>query len=152
MQSKSYTSTPLSVKSSPLTGKFRRADIVFHEVDHSGASYEGRVFINNTNADEKTEKTEANGYAGSFHIFGHGGCFGNVGHCDVKAQRRYDPRPSHPLAPIKTVVIATESLRRAAGSGGDITVTVVPVITSFTPKCDLTDVLKFDHIEVTTYQ
>ena len=26
-------------------------------------------------------------YAGSFYIFGHGGCFGDVGHCDVPTSR-----------------------------------------------------------------
>src|SRR5690242_17965704 len=78
----------------PLSTAFSRADLVFEGVDHAGVSYEGRIFLNNEGADEKTPKTPSNGYAGSYHIFGHGGCFGDVGHCDIHGlPRAYDPRP-----------------------------------------------------------
>src|SRR5439155_390785 len=53
-----------------------RADIEFHNVDHAGASYEGRVYLNNQNADENTGYDDPS-YAGSYHIFGHGGCLGD---------------------------------------------------------------------------
>jgi hypothetical protein len=135
-----------------LPPQFSRADLEFIGVDHSGASYEGRVYINNANADANTQTTEANGYAGSFYIFGHGGCFGDVGHCDVhQPQDDFDPRPSHPLEPIKKVVIATDAIKKAAAQSADINVTVVPVIMSWTEKSDLADVLKFDHINLVTY-
>src|SRR6266480_3079079 len=58
-----------------LPPEYVRADLEFIGVDHSGASYEGRVYLNNANADANTQPTEMNGYAGSFYIFGHGGCF-----------------------------------------------------------------------------
>src|ERR1700744_5231044 len=99
---------PNHVSSQPIpTGAldrtFARADVEFHGVDHSGPSYEGRVFLNTPDADATTELA-APGYAGSFYIFGHGGCLGDVGHCDVVARRRFDPRPAHPLTPIDKVV------------------------------------------------
>jgi hypothetical protein len=131
---------------------FTRADIEFHGLDHSGASFEGRVFLNNPGADENTETTAANGYAGSFHIFGHGGCFGDEGHCDVVPRRTYDPRPAHPLTPATKVVIGTEAVSAALGSGSDtMTVTVVPMVTSLTEKCSADDVLNFESVRIVTY-
>ncbi|HVF57918.1 MAG TPA: hypothetical protein VM934_17330 [Pyrinomonadaceae bacterium] len=136
-----------------LPAQFSRADLEFIRVDHSEASYEARVFLNNTSADENTPTAPESGYAGSFNIFGHGGCFGNVGHCDTghKDQDAFDPRPSNPLEPIRKVVIATEAIKKAASQSTEITVTVVPVVTSWTEQCDLTDVLKFDHINLAIY-
>lgn len=151
MMAKKYTSKPINIGRGPLASDFRRADIEFHEVDHSQASFEGRVFLNNPGADENTPKTVDDGYAGSFHIFGHGGCFGNVGHCDISEQRPFDPRPSHPLTPSKQVVIATKALRHAKTQGGEVTVTVVPVITGINELCSTDEVLKFDHISIVTY-
>ena len=133
----------------PLYG---RADLEFIGVDHSGASFEARVFLNKPDADENTATTEANGYAGSFSIFGHGGCFGDVGHCDIThVQDEFDPRPSHPLEPIKKVVIATDAIKRAAEQSAEISITVVPVLLSWTEQTNLDDVLHFDHINLVTY-
>ncbi len=103
------------------------------------------------------EPSLENGYAGSFFIFGHGGCFGDEGHCEVGAEPRpfdpNDPRRSHPLLPVEMSVEATEALRRTVSEGGDITVSVVPVITGFTEQTDLEDVLKFDlHPRIVAYE
>jgi tyrosinase len=131
---------------------FHRADLEFEGVDHSGVSFEALVFLNNKNADARTAKTPANGYAGSFHIFGHGGCFGDVGHCEVQGlPRHYDPRPAHPLTPARKIVVATDAIRRALRKGKSMTVTVVPVVTSGTSRCDFENVLKFDRVFVVTY-
>jgi tyrosinase len=134
-----------------LAQNFKRADIEFGDVDHSGASYEGRVFLNNPKANEATPLTEASGYAGTFHIFGHGGCFGDEGHCHMRQPRAYDPRPGNPLTPARKVVIATEAIRRARKAGPQLTVTVVPVITGATKKCDLEDVIKLKRILIPVY-
>lgn len=135
-----------------LPTEFSRADLEFIGVDHSGASYEARVFVNNPQANENTPTTEDSGYAGSFNIFGHGECFGDVGHCDInKARDQFDPRPSHPLQPIRKVVIATGAIKKAVGQGTDVSITVVPVIKSWTERTELGDVLKFDHINLVTY-
>ncbi|MGO8884147.1 MAG: hypothetical protein ACLPUO_02465 [Streptosporangiaceae bacterium] len=132
---------------------FSRADIEFHELDHSGASFEGRVFLNNADADENTDTTAASGYAGSFHVFGHGGCFGDEGHCDVLPRRTYDPRAAHPLTPAVKVVIATEAVNAALGADSEtITVTVVPVVTSLTEKCGADNVLSFESVRIVTYR
>ena len=147
---KKYVSGKISLQG--LGSKFKRADLIFDGVDHSGVSYEGRVFINNATADANTPKAAGTGYAGSFHIFGHGGCFGDVGHCEVRGTpRQYDPRPSHPLGPAKKVIIATEAIRNALAQSKEITVTVVPVVRAGTPLCDFENVVKFDRIQVHTY-
>ena len=64
---------------------FTRADVVITGVDHSAASYEVRLFLNNPAATADTPRTAEQGYAGRFTIFGHGGCYGDEGHCEVPA-------------------------------------------------------------------
>jgi len=132
---------------------FQRADIEFHGVDHSGSSYEGRVFVNNPDADPDTEMTLENGYAGSYYIFGHGGCYFDEGHCDVKPRGPYDPRPPHELWPTRKVVIATEAIRAATDAGSAITITVVPVVTATSDVVAEDEELpKFEAVSVITYQ
>ena len=136
-----------------LDREFVRVDIEFHEIDHSGASFEGRVFLNNDRADERTDRSIENGYAGSFYIFGHGGCYGDEGHCDVVSRRRYDPRPAHPLTPARKVVIATDAIRRALQADhAKVLLTVVPIVTSLNEKCSAEDILRFDHVRISTYR
>jgi tyrosinase len=131
-----------------------RADIEFHEVDHAGASYEGRVYLNQPAADENTGY-EAPSYAGSYHIFGHGGCLGDPGHCDVKPRRRYDPRPAHPLSRAKKVVIATDAVRRAMEQGDTATVTVVPIVEPLPYEVEpryVEDPVDVGYVRVVTYR
>ena len=148
---KKHVTAPLSTEC--LAANFLRADIIFDGLDHSGASFEARIFINNPDADATTELTAQNRYAGKFHIFGHGGCFGDVGHCEVRGTPRpYDPRPAHPLTPIRKVVIATDALRKELKRGNKpLTLTIVPVVSSGTDRCDYENVLKFDRVSVVTY-
>ena len=85
---------------SPEEGRFTRADLVFSGVDHSQTSYEVRVFLNNPTADASTPRTAEHGYAGRFVIFGHGGCFGDDGHCEVpSAPGQHRPAPCPPADP-----------------------------------------------------
>ena len=147
-----YTSETLNVAA--LDPNPSRADIEFHNVDHAGASYEGRVYLNNPGADESTG-TDDPSYAGSYHIFGHGGCLGDPGHCDVEPRRLYDPRPAHPLTPAKKVVIATKPVARAVKQGGEVTVTVVPIIEPLPyENVDdkyVDDPLKIGYVRILTY-
>jgi tyrosinase len=121
---------PLHYRADGDLPPFTRADVVFTGVDHSGCSYEVRLFLNNLEADGNTARDDAARYAGRFQVFGHGGCFGDAGHCDVPA-RSTDPtdmRPAHPLTPLTTFVTVTAALQRllAAGEALD-TVTLVPL-------------------------
>jgi hypothetical protein len=155
MQGNPYTSQPISAGEIPLE-EASRVDIEFQQVDDSGASFEGRVFLNNPEADENTDLNLENGYAGSFFIFGHGGCFGDEGHCEVDTERAfdpYDPRRSHPMTPVETSVEATEAVQHTASEGEDVTVTVVPVIMGLTEQTDVENVFKHDlHPRIVAYE
>ena len=114
---------------------FTRADVVVTGVDHSETSYEVRLFLNNAAATADTPRTAEQGYAGRFTIFGHGGCYGDEGHCEVPAPSTdpTDLRPAHPLTPLDTYVTITDALRRVLADGGALqTLTLVPV--SITPR------------------
>jgi hypothetical protein len=149
-----YISDPIPLDLKKPEGKFYRADLEIYGLDHGGASYEGRVFVNNRDANQDTSKKEENGYVGSFHVFAHSGCFGDVGHCDVKIDKRdYDLRSSHPLTPMFTRLIITEPLRKQVEKGTKIfTFTIVPVVKGGDPNmCDFENVLKFNRLSLVTY-
>lgn len=144
----------------PLPGDghtpFTRADVVVTGVDHSGVSYEVRLFLNNPAATADTPRTADTGYAGRFTVFGHGGCYGDEGHCEVP-QPSNDPtdlRPAHPLTPLDTYVTITDALRRTLTQHGALqTLTMVPV--SITPRrADRTpapELLHFTDVSIQTY-
>lgn len=104
-----------------------RADLVFYGVDHSGPSYEARVFLDNPRANAETPRDVERGYAGSFTIFGHGGCYGEEGHCapQDRTADEFDRRPPHPLTPQTRLVTVTDALKRTTGE--QVTVHVVAV-------------------------
>ena len=152
MPTKYIAPTTLTVTSETQKAEFTRADLRFHDVDHSGTSYEARIFLNNPNADENTATTPDAGYAGSFHIFGHGGCYGSIGHCDVPVSRRkYDLRQPHPLVPVEKHVQITEALTHALKDQGSIHVTIVAIVRPATQDVDSDTVLKFKSLDLVTY-
>lgn len=137
-------------------GAFTRADIVVTGVDHSGCSYEVRMFLNNPDATVLSLRDRTSGYAGRFHVFGHGGCFGDLGHCDVPppSSDPTDLRPAHPLTPLATYVTVTAALRRLLAAGAALeTVTMVPL--SLPPQRSQTrpapDLFRFEHVALRTY-
>lgn len=133
---------------------YTRADVELLDVDHAGSSYEGRVFVNNPDATEETEPTPANGYVGSYHIFGHGGCLGDPGHCDVKPQRAYDPRPGPPLTRARKVVMGRTELGgdalRDAIAGEHVTVTIIRAVGPKSGYDD--DIVKIGAVRIVTYR
>jgi hypothetical protein len=147
-----FVSDPIELAPAVAAGQYSRADLIFYGVDHSEASYEGRVYLNAPRANASTGRDHA-GYAGSFVVFGHGGCFGDVGHCDIPTEPSdpFDLRPDHPLTPATKVVIVTEALHRivaAAGDSGAIKVTVVAVA----PGKESNQYLAFDEVRLVTYR
>jgi hypothetical protein len=150
---RTFTTRPIPVEFAGPEHRFVRADIEISGIFHGEASYEGRIFLNNPKADAKTPKDLPNGYAGSFHIFGHGGCLGDVGHCEVSGHNRepYDFRPPHPLTPAMKSVTVTTALREIAKSSKAVTVTVVPVVTAINELCDAENVFRCENIQFVTY-
>jgi hypothetical protein len=127
-----YLSDPLPLSDAVRGAEFSGADLIFYDVDHSGESFQARVFLNAPDAGPETPLEPAAGFAGTFVIFGHGGCFGGEGHCEVPTSQKdpFDSRPLHPLTPQTKLVDVGEALKRAAAEGDHLTVTVVPVVPS----------------------
>jgi hypothetical protein len=151
---KTYVSKELQLDISKLENDFKRADIEIHNVDHSGLSYEGRVFLNNPNASQKTKLTLDEGYVGSYHIFGHGGCYGDLGHCAIPKERgKYDFRPSHHLKPEYKRIIITDALRKLGKNTDKFIISIVPFVPSRTSESNSNsrDIIKFDKIGIVTY-
>jgi hypothetical protein len=144
--------TAPALDTATLDTDYARVDLELLGVDHSGSSYEGRIFVNNPSADENTERSAAAGYVGSYHIFGHGGCLGDLGHCDVRPRRAFDPRPGHPLTRARKVVIAGDALREAM-TEDKVTVTIVPVVLSVGPKSGHgDDIVRIEAVRIVTYR
>ena len=156
-----WTSDSLDLPPRELSGEYPRVDLIFLGVDHAGPSYEARVFIDYPDADERTPLDRDNRYAGSFWIFGHDGCFGDVGHCDVPSAERdvFDRRAPHPLTPHKKIVTVDpilESLADAAAKRGEpgtfsVTLVVLPEPTPAAGRRDRSSALKFRELSVATY-
>jgi hypothetical protein len=114
-----YTAPPITVDQLPRAASVQ---LVFSGVEQGGQSFEGRVFLNHPNADERTERTAAAGYAGSFHVYG----FGTPA---PPSLAQTGPRPAGGVvAPIeKHVRLDQPVLGAALASGDQLTVTVVVV-------------------------
>jgi hypothetical protein len=149
---KIYVSDPMTLEK-PGKGMYR-VDLEIYGLDHGGASYEGRVFVNNRDANQGTPKKDEYGYVGSFNVFAHGGCFGDLGHCDISPDKReYDLRPTHPLTQMFTRIVITEPMRKQLEKDTKIfTFTIVPVVKGGDPSmCDFENVLKFDRLSLVSF-
>ncbi len=143
-----YVSDPMDL---PEVDEDGRVDLVFYGVDHSGPSYEARVFLNNPDATLDTPRNAESGYAGSFNVFGHGACYGEAGHCDPQTELHddFDLRPPHPLEPLTKIVIVTNALRNIEGD--TVTVTVVAAEHSGEQAAE-SDALAFEHLRMAAYE
>lgn len=119
-----YTSPPLKV-AAPADG-FRRADLAFTGLEHAGRSFEARVFINNPEADERADRSDENGYAGAFHVYGYG---------------RPVPETGPALLPLSKRITATDAVRRALAASDELTVTVATVPADIPLEIEQTTVL-----------
>jgi hypothetical protein len=127
---------------------FERADLIFYGLDHSGPSYEAQVFMAARGVGGEPDR-EHRAYVGSFFILGHGGCFGDVGHCDIPSARdAFDLRPAHQLEPAVRLVTVTEPLKAMLQQGlAAAKVTVV----AHTDGRTSDEVLSFRTIRLATY-
>jgi hypothetical protein len=147
---KRFRSKPLDVPAD--REDITRADLVFYGVDHSGPSYEARIFLDNARADADTPRDVERGYAGSFTVFGHGGCFGDEGHCapEDRFSDAYDMRPPHPLTKYTRTVRVTDALKRTTGE--QVTVHLVTVVREMKDAPAIGDVPACEQVRLLTYQ
>ena len=150
-----FVSNPVTVTLTAPDEPITRADLEFHGVDHSKASFEGRLFINNPDAGPGTP-TNHESYVGSFWMFGHGGCAGDEGHCEPPAERRaFDFRAEYQLTRVQAGHgdAETDGARRP---GQSCSVRIVPYVRPENaeplPATLVTDLLQFDQVELLTYQ
>jgi tyrosinase len=141
-----FTSKPIELP--PAARPFARADLIFTGLDHSGSSFEAQVFLDARGVGQDADR-DHRAYVGSFFVFGHGGCFGDVGHCDIPRERDpFDLRPPHQLEPATRVLTVTEAvaglLKRDIGAAK---VTVVARTAGKEPA----NVLAFEKVRLATY-
>jgi hypothetical protein len=143
---------PLPLSPAVRAGEFNAAELIFYDVDHSGASFEALVFLNAPEAGVETPLELEAGFAGSFVIFGHGGCVGDEGHCHVPEEPKdlFDSRPLHPLTPLTKIVDISEALKRGHDAGDGLLVTVLPVVPG-EERPELADVLFFSAMRLVTF-
>lgn len=147
-----FHSDPLPLSPSIREGHFSAADLIFYDVDHSGPSFKAAVFLNAPKVGIDTPLDPEVGYAGSFTILGHGGCFGDEGHCHVPTHPKdpFDTRPLHPLTPLTKMVDVSEGLKRTADDGEHLSVTVLPIVPG-AEGAELRDVLFFSSMRLVAY-
>ena len=143
MYSGKFTSPPIPLDLGSKQDGFDRADIEIYGIDQSGASFEGRVFLNNPEATVKTPLKAELGYAGTFHVYGYG-----IWPADAAADHAAKPSALEGIrAPITKTLIATEAVRRAAAKGKETRVTVVPVFPGNPPR-DAGDAFKLEGVRI----
>ncbi|HZI69827.1 MAG TPA: hypothetical protein VFD60_01580 [Nitrososphaeraceae archaeon] len=147
-----FTSPEIYLEYNKDENDFYQAVIEFYGVDCTGPSYEGKVFVNNPDADKNTPLDEKNGYVGSYHIFGNDGCWGDKGHCEARVYRKYDSRKHSHIAPQYKFVDATKILKKYAKSKSKVKVTVLPRIGRDQNMSDTKDVVKCQRIRLTCYE
>jgi tyrosinase len=141
-----FTSAPIELP--PADRSFERADLLFYGLDHSAASYEGQVFLDARGVGADADETHR-AYVGSFFIFGHGGCFGDIGHCDIPSTRDpFDLRPRHQLEPAVRVLTVTDAVKAMLERGVDAAKVTVNARTADRKEAD---VLAFDTLRLATY-
>jgi hypothetical protein len=142
-----YRSKPLELPAPEH--EFERADLAFYELDHSGATFEARVFVGGPRSIDRSAGIDHPAYAGSLYVFGHGDCHGEKGHCAVPAERDpFDYRLPHHLEPGVQVVTVTEAVKRQVEAGKAKAAVDVFV---HGPAGEPLKALSFSHLRLLTY-
>jgi hypothetical protein len=148
---RTFTSRPLEIPPLAPGRAISRADLVFYGVEHETDSYEVRIFLDRPDADHTTPIETKSGYAGHFTVFGHGGCFGDEGHCDPNARvsDEFDLRLPNKATPHTKIVRVTEVVRRVDADA--VTVRLVCVQPG-AEAAEPSDELSFSSLRLLTYE
>lgn len=142
-----YRSKPLELPAPEH--RFTRADLAFYDVDHSGPSFEGRIYVGAGRGLKRDAGLEHPAYAGSLYVFGHGACHGEAGHCRVPEERDpFDYRLPHHLEPAPRIVTVTDAVRRLVEAGKAKAAVDVFV---HGPEGEALKRLSFSHLRLLTY-
>jgi hypothetical protein len=139
--------TSKAIELPPADHPFERADLIFYGLDHAGDSFEGQVFLD-TRGVNRDAGPDHRAYVGSFFILGHGGCFGDVGHCDIPSTRdQFDLRPAHQLEPALRILTVTDAVKDLVERGREKA--VVTVVAKASGRSN--EVLAFDTVRLASY-
>lgn len=122
-----FVSKPIEIPA-PARKSFRQAEVRLHRVPQLPRSCFIRVFLNNPDANASTPLDDPS-YAGYLAIFGHGGCIGGPGHCDLPPSRarQYDIRPRSHNTPRNHRVIVTKAAKLALKKSSSLQITLVVI-------------------------
>jgi hypothetical protein len=142
-----FVSKPLALPGGDQ--RFDRADLAFYDLDHSGPSYEGRVFVGAKRGLKHGAGVDDPAYASSYFVFGHDRCHGDTGHCEVPDERQpFDLRFAHHLTRGATVITVTDRVRRLIEEGNEeAKVTVL----AYGPEDSAIEALDFTRLRLLTY-
>jgi hypothetical protein len=139
--------TSKAIELPPADHPFERADLIFYGLDHSSDSFEGQVFLDSRGVG-RDAGTNHRAYVGSFFILGHGGCFGDVGHCDIlSVVDQFDLRPAHQLEPAIRILTVTDAVKDLIERGREQVVVTVMAKASGGSN----EVLAFDTVRLASY-
>lgn len=139
--------TSKAIELPPADHPFERADLIFYGLDHSGDSFEGQVFLDARGV-SRDAGIDHRAYVGSFYVLGHGGCFGDAGHCDIPTpQDQFDLRPAHQLEPAIRILTVTDAIKDLIERGREQA--VVTVMAKASGRSN--DVLAFDTVRLASY-
>ena len=144
-----WTSEALAFPRDPAA-PFKRVDLEFEEVEHDGHSFTALVYLNNPGASARTGRDASKGFAAGFSVFGHGLCWGEQGHCDVRRApaSAFDRRPEHRLTPQNVTLDVTETVQQL----GEIDQLQVTVIARAPEDDRARNLLRFRALTLVTYE
>ena len=146
--------TAVTLSHGAIEQEIKRVDLILRDVDHLGCSYTGHVFFNNGRASLTTKRTAEAGYAGSFHVFGHGDCYGAPDHCSqVPTSDAYDQSLAPASLPMEIHLTVTAAFLRASKKRKKVTLTIVPEVSDHPPYVSSKpeEALKFGSASLAVY-
>lgn len=142
--SRSYVSGQIQFDINNLEESFQRAELVIENIDCSGFSYEGRVFLNNPDANEETPMSTEYGYAGCYHILGYGGVLQD----DFEVERSvFDSRPFRSVLNHKRINV-TDILKLMSRNTNVFVISIVPILPGGANVSNSEIVVKLDRIGI----
>ena len=132
-----FVSTPIKIDEKIKA--FRKAEIRLHWVPQLMRSCFIRAFLNQPGADAATPVHDNPNFAGYLAVFGHGGCYGGPGHCDLPpAQSRdYDRRPRSHNTPRNHRIDVTQCARRLLETADSLQITLLVIGVDYQEELDL---------------
>jgi len=132
-----FISKPISIGANVKA--FAKAEVRLHWVPQLARSCFIRVFLNEPGADASTPIRNNPHYAGYLAIFGHGGCYGGPGHCDLPPlrSREFDVRPRSHNTPRNHRIDVTACARALLQNTDKLQITLLVIGVDYREESEL---------------